>query len=196
MYLEIGARWTFAVSLDWPGWARRGRDGAMALGELERYRDRYAAVVPQAAGVDRVRIVGTLAGDATTDAGAPGARGPWDDARWSATRARRDIDVLAACWRYFDDVATAASRPLRRGPRGGGRNRDGVVDHVREAERTYGRRVGVSVAPRTPWADQRAALSEAMEVETAGAWPPAYAVRRMAWHVLDHAWEIEDRLDP
>jgi hypothetical protein len=26
-----------------------------------------------------------------------------------------------------------------------------------------------------------------------GAWPVRYAVRRFAWHVLDHAWEIEDR---
>ena len=24
-------------------------------------------------------------------------------------------------------------------------------------------------------------------------WPPRYAARRLIWHVLDHAWEIEDR---
>jgi hypothetical protein len=24
-------------------------------------------------------------------------------------------------------------------------------------------------------------------------WPARYFVRRAAWHVLDHAWEIEDR---
>jgi hypothetical protein len=24
-------------------------------------------------------------------------------------------------------------------------------------------------------------------------WTPRYFVRRSAWHVLDHAWEIEDR---
>ena len=24
-------------------------------------------------------------------------------------------------------------------------------------------------------------------------WPVRYLIRRMAWHVLDHAWEIEDR---
>jgi hypothetical protein len=24
-------------------------------------------------------------------------------------------------------------------------------------------------------------------------WPPRYVARRMAWHLLDHAWEIEDR---
>jgi hypothetical protein len=27
-------------------------------------------------------------------------------------------------------------------------------------------------------------------------WPQPYAARRIAWHVLDHAWEIEDRTDP
>ena len=27
-------------------------------------------------------------------------------------------------------------------------------------------------------------------------WPPRYAARRVAWHALDHAWEIEDRSDP
>jgi hypothetical protein len=25
-------------------------------------------------------------------------------------------------------------------------------------------------------------------------WPARYFVRRTAWHVLDHAWEIEDRI--
>jgi hypothetical protein len=25
-------------------------------------------------------------------------------------------------------------------------------------------------------------------------WGPRYYVRRAAWHVLDHAWEIEDRV--
>jgi hypothetical protein len=24
-------------------------------------------------------------------------------------------------------------------------------------------------------------------------WPIRYAARRIAWHALDHAWEIEDR---
>ncbi|HSR83096.1 MAG TPA: hypothetical protein VLM11_02835 [Streptosporangiaceae bacterium] len=26
-------------------------------------------------------------------------------------------------------------------------------------------------------------------------WPPCTAVRRMAWHVPDHLWEIEDESD-
>jgi hypothetical protein len=30
---------------------------------------------------------------------------------------------------------------------------------------------------------------------SAKVWTPRYFVRRSAWHALDHAWEIEDRLD-
>jgi hypothetical protein len=37
-------------------------------------------------------------------------------------------------------------------------------------------------------------LLEALQHPVAQAkWPPAYAARRIAWHALDHAWEIEDR---
>jgi hypothetical protein len=28
---------------------------------------------------------------------------------------------------------------------------------------------------------------------TATRWPLPYLVRRTAWHVLDHAWEVEDK---
>jgi Lon protease-like protein len=27
-------------------------------------------------------------------------------------------------------------------------------------------------------------------------WTPRYAAARIAWHALDHAWEIEDRSEP
>jgi hypothetical protein len=27
-------------------------------------------------------------------------------------------------------------------------------------------------------------------------WPARYAARRIAWHVIDHLWEMEDRRDP
>jgi hypothetical protein len=52
--------------------------------------------------------------------------------------------------------------------------------------------------------DLRASFSEAVRLRAAGEplpvpnkvrrpWEPRYAVRRSAWHALDHAWEIEDR---
>lgn len=80
------------------------------------------------------------------------------------------------------------------GPRGGGRDRDAIVDQVREAERSYGRKVGPRVPPRTPWEEQRRILASARRAGAPdGSWPARYAVRRFAWHVLDHAWEIEDK---
>jgi hypothetical protein len=27
-------------------------------------------------------------------------------------------------------------------------------------------------------------------------WPPRCGARRLAWHVLDHLWEIEDKSEP
>jgi hypothetical protein len=66
---------------------------------------------------------------------------------------------------------------------------------VREAERSYARKVGVRLPPRTPWDDQREAIADALgdPDHQGGAWPVRYLIRRTAWHVLDHAWELEDK---
>ena len=190
VYLEQGRTWTFACAVDWPGWARRGKGDEAALEELSAYAGRYAAAMPgfQAG---ELHVVGTVPGNATTDFGAPDARGPWDEAP-------ADVAVLAErmehCWAAFDRTVAEASAELRKGPKGGGRDRDGVVAHVREAERAYGSKLGVRVPPRTPWEEQRAAMSAAVLAGAPGAaWPVSYGVRRIAWHVLDHAWEIEDK---
>lgn len=69
-----------------------------------------------------------------------------------------------------------------------------MAEHVREAERSYGRKVGVKVPPRTPWDEQRRRIAEALAAGAPdGTWTARYTIRRMAWHALDHAWEIEDR---
>lgn len=65
---------------------------------------------------------------------------------------------------------------------------------VREAERSYGRKIGVRLPPRTPWDEQRLAVRAALRSGgPADAWPVRYAYRHIAWHVLDHAWEVEDK---
>ncbi|MGI8683063.1 MAG: hypothetical protein ACR2JO_13245 [Mycobacteriales bacterium] len=88
----------------------------------------------------------------------------------------------------------SAPAELRKGPRGGGREWDAIADHVREAERSHGRTVGVRPSPGTAWPERRAAVSAALRNGVPdGSWPARYAVRRFAWHVLDHAWEIEDK---
>ncbi|HEV2372237.1 MAG TPA: hypothetical protein VGS19_08715 [Streptosporangiaceae bacterium] len=42
--------------------------------------------------------------------------------------------------------------------------------------------------------DQRACITAALRAGApTGTWPARYTLRRLTWHVLDHAWEIEDK---
>ncbi len=194
VYLEEGTRSVFAVSLDWPGWCRRAKSADLAIAALEEYRDRYAKIVTAPFQPGSFHIVGTAQGNAITNFGAPDVCGPWDDPTLSAGELVRQLDVLQDCWNYFDTVVENAPPALRRGPRGGGRDRDRIVDHVREAERAYCSRMGFRVAPRTPWDEQRDVVLTTLRTAGPDAkWPVAYAIRRCAWHIVDHAWEIEDK---
>ena len=104
----------------------------------------------------------------------------------------------------FDEVAAAAPELLRKGPRGGGRDRSKVVGHVDEADHAYAREMGIKV-PAPDRADpptvvaMRTAMLDVLRQPSDGSpiagrrWTPRYAARRVAWHALDHAWEIEDR---
>jgi hypothetical protein len=196
VYLEEGTKSVFAVSLDWPGWCRRAKTPDLAIASLEDYRDRYARIVTAPFRPGSFDIVGTARGNAITDFGAPNACGPWDDAELSTSELARQLDVLQDCWNYFDSVVENAPLALRRGPRGGGRDRDHIVDHVREAERAYCSRMGFRVAPRTAWDEQRDVVLTTLRTAAPDAkWPTAYAIRRCAWHIVDHAWEIEDKSD-
>jgi hypothetical protein len=196
VYLEEGKNSVFAVSLDWPGWCRRAKTSDLAVTALDDYRERYAKIVTAPFQPGSFDVVGTLKGNATTDFGAPDARGPWDESELTVNELDRQLLVLQDCWNYFDAVVDSAPSSLRRGPRGGGRDRDKIVDHVREAERAYCSRVGFRVAPHTPWDEQRDVVLTTLRTPTTNAkWPTAYAIRRCAWHVVDHAWEIEDKSD-
>jgi hypothetical protein len=143
-------------------------------------------------------VIGQVRGNATTDFGAPAIVGEWDYEPLDQGEAGRQTGLLRECWAYFDRVVETAPAELRKGPRGGGRDRDKIVDHVKEAERGgYGPRFGIRIPPRTPWTDQREAIVTVVSALTADTkWPLRYALRRTAWHVLDHAWEIEDRSAP
>lgn len=193
VYLELGKTWVFAAAVDWPGWCRRGKGEVAAIEALLTYAERYAPVAGPDFAPGGVQVIGRVLGSGTTDFGAPDARGPWDEEPLSPPEAERLARLLESCWLAFDGIAAYAPSQLRKGPRGGGRDRDAIVDHVREAERSYGRAIGVKVPPRTSWEDQRAALSAAVRAGASGSWPMRYAVRRIAWHVMDHAWEIEDK---
>ena len=194
VYLETGKTWVFACALDWPGWARKGRGPDAALETLDAYRGRYGEVAGRGFRPGPLEVVGEVSGYSGTDFGIPGVVGDWDNEPIDRKERGRQARLLSACWSRFDQVVAEAPTELKKGRRGGGRDRDAIVEHVREAERGYGPRLGLRIAPRTAWMDQRRIVLEALQAGTPGSkWPPRYSLRRLAWHVLDHAWEIEDK---
>ena len=155
VYFEEGKSSVFAAAIDWPGWCRRAKTMDLAIEALLDYQDRYAAVLSVPFKPGNLDVVGTVAGNATTDFGAPAVDTPWDAEPITSRDLKRQVQVLDDCWTYFDAVVESAPATLTKGPRGGGRDRDGVVAHVREAERHYCSKLGTRVPPRTPWIDQR-----------------------------------------
>lgn len=209
LHLERGNARIFVIAPAWAGWARSQRSKAgdeAAIDELLAYAHRYA-VVAERAGIAfpaafAPRILGEVAGNATTDFGAPDAELPSDRPRRTAAAnadLERQVALLRAAWELLDEVAAAAPGELRKGPRGGGRDTSGVVAHVTEAERNYARQVGVRHKPYD--ADDHVArdamrddlVAALLADERDGAWVARRCLRRTAWHVLDHLWEIEDK---
>ena len=184
--IETGRSWHWASALDQPGWCRRGKGEEAAIEELLAYAERYARVVPGTS-AGKVVVVDRVEGPPMNE-WAPSVAGPDEDARPTS----KQLDALSSCWQAFDKAVAGSAEVLTKGPRGGGRDRDKIVGHVREAERAYARKIGVRLPPRTPWEEQRAAILDGLR-KPDGPWLPRYAVRRIAWHVLDHAWEIEDK---
>jgi hypothetical protein len=221
VYLESVPRKAFAGAIDWPGWCRGARDEEAALAALASYAPRYAAAIGGAAkGLPAVvvasdlEVVGRLKGNAGTEFGVPTLPAPGDDGPLAMPEAERLAAILEACWSGFDASAKAAAGvELRKGPRGGGRDLPRIVLHVDEADGAYLREIGGKLS-RDGQADagkERARLRQAMLEaffasvrgesprpgrRTRPYWPPRYFIRRAAWHLLDHAWEIEDRSLP
>ncbi len=114
--------------------------------------------------------------------------------------AERLAAIVEAAWSEFDRVAAKAPESLRKGPRGGGRDRSKVVEHVNGADEGYANSMGIKGIADV--AGRRKAVLEVLRQASDGSpiagrkWPPRYAARRIAWHALDHAWEIEDRTEP
>ena len=210
VYLEVGAKRTFAAALAWPGWCRPGRDEAAALAALAAYESRYEAVVADSdlgfeppRGLEPFVTVGRVTGGASTDFGVPGALAPGDEEPIAGAELERLVIVLRACWAALDQAAAGVTAAgLAAGPRGGGRSVEAIRAHVADAEAGYLSALGWK-APADP-AARRPTILEAMVavaplgVPTPGPrggkrWPARYFARRVAWHALDHAWEIQDR---
>ncbi len=210
VYIEIGAKRVFACSLEWPGLSRVAKTEEAALLALSSYADRYARVSARAGtgfdggpdrGWDVVERVPTRSGG--TDFGVPTTVLESDYVPVSKPEAARHAALLSASWEMFDEVVAGAPESLRKGPRGGGRDRDAIVDHVAAAEQVFASGVGFKLP--VPGPGQRSVI-EANRVAILDwcrsgeprptappGWPPRYAARRLLWHVLDHGWEIEDR---
>lgn len=203
VYLEIGTKRVFAGAVDWPGYQRSGKSPDDALDALENYAKRYAKVVKTFKAPTQLKVVERIKGDMTTDFGAPGTPPMIDDRKLTPKELQKHIEILQACWAAFDAAAkNHARKKLSTGPRGGGRSVPKMVDHVMGADRAYLSGLGGTL-PKGD--DLRETFIETLKKRVKGVelpptrrkkalWTPRYAIRRSAWHALDHAWEIEDRV--
>jgi hypothetical protein len=206
-------RKSVAFSLDWQGWSRGARSAELALETLEAYRTRYRPVA-SLAGLEHefdaagpLEIVEDKVGTGSTDfwgiSFSPSSteRGPMTEAELE-----RGIAILQACWAFFDGVAARVSPEMRKGPRGGGRDRDRIIRHtIRTESEDFAKQVGLRIpeeAALTPEGLRRHRLTyvEAMRAYNAGeverrmrSWTLPFLIRHSAFHVLDHAWEMEDK---
>ena len=82
-----------------------------------------------------------------------------------------------------------------------------MLAHVIESDWYYGREMGIREKQPDPTdralvEARRAAVLDILRRPSDGTplagrtWTPRYAAGRIAWHALDHAWEMEDRSDP
>lgn len=222
VYVEIGKKRTFAGALDWPGWTRSGRDEESAIEALLAYAPRYRramqAALPEFSipeDASALAVVERLDGSPTTDFGAPSTAPAMDLKPVTGGELRLFQAQFEAAWGALDAArAAAADLELRRGPRGGGRDLDALIRHVLDAGKAYLGSIGWKSTPLET-ADLSRLIAHAREecrlgLEAAASgelpvmgprgglrWKPRTFVRRSLWHILDHVWEIEDRLpDP
>lgn len=207
--IEQGGKRTFASALDWPGWCRSAKTPDEAIDALVDYRDRYNEMLSVGriqhipADVSNIRVVQKVAGSATT-AFAPDKPFDVENEPLAGKDLERYVRIVRASWNFLDMVARDVSEELQKGLRGGGRNRSKLLAHVLEAERSYVRYVDVKVKAMdiddlVAIADFRDQVITAIErfgesgEATPRKWSLRYFIRRMVWHTLDHAWEMQDK---
>jgi hypothetical protein len=201
-----------AFAVDWPGWSRGARTPELALELLESYRERYRPV-PVAAGMaDEFDAAGPL--DVVQDHVGPGSTDFWgisfapsglEDEPMDDVELDRKVALLGACWEFFDEVGSRVSPGMRKGPRGGGRDRDEIIGHTLRVEsQDFAGRLGLRVpedAALTPKTlrDYRASYVATMRTYNAGdgkrmrSWNLPFLIRHSAFHTMDHAWEMQDK---
>ena len=209
--VEATPKRAFASAADWPGWSRGAKTDDLALDALAAYAVRYRPIVDEAGlafppNVD-LEVVERNEGSSGTEFGVPSRPTELDRRPLEAADAERLARLVVAAWSAFDRIVAVAPAELRKGPRGGGRNTAKMVAHVMDSDRAYANEIGITIrqfAPgdRAPVAGMRAAMLDVLRSARDGGplggrhWPARYAAHRIAWHALDHAWEIEDRTEP
>jgi len=213
MMIELGPKGkkSVAYAIDWPGWSRGRKTPDQAIEVLEAYRQRYRPIADIAGLGAEFDAAGPLievdryTGTGSTDFwGISFAASPEEREGMPDQQLERRLALLQACWVFFDQVAERVSPVLKKGPRGGGRDRDQIINHTLGWERT-GLAVNVGVeypegvlldpdVRRQYREDYLAALREHhAEGKKARTTELAFLVRHTAFHMLDHAWEMEDK---
>ena len=202
-----------AFAVDWPGWARGAKTPDVALETLETYRVRYRPIADGAGlaaefdAAGELEVVEDHIGVGSTDFWAISfAPSSLEQAPMPADEIERKLTLLESAWAYFDAVEARVSAELAKGPRGGGRNRDEIVRHVVGWEQVdLARRVGIDTSaediatPEGRRAHRDAYVAALREYNAQGKpargrnWTIALLLRHTAYHVLDHAWEMEDK---
>ena len=210
--LEIGSKGkkVAAVAPDWPGLERGARTGEAAIERLQSFLPRYAKVA-KLAGVDAefaaitsVDLVETYPGNGSTDFwGISFAFSTIDRQDLSNEELERELTLMQACWAFFDEARSRVSAEMRKGPRGGGRDRDHIVRHTLFTEQNWAAKIEVRTPQGEMLTDEgleahRKAYSNAIrefhsQGKMARTWPLRYLIRHIAYHTMDHAWEMEDK---
>lgn len=210
--LEIGKKRKFvAGAVDWPGLDRSGNSEEEALAKLAAYRPRYVRVAEVAGMANAfkragaIEVVERVPGSSSTDFwGIAHVPSELEHEVLSAKRLERRLALLQAGWSYLDETAKRVSAELRPGPRGGGRERDEIINHVYASERSnWSPKVevrtppGIMITPKGLKRHRQEFLDAIRAYNTEGRlarkWPIQFLVRRTAQHIMDHAWEMEDR---
>ena len=202
-----------AFGVDWPGWSRGAKSAELALETLESYRERYRPVA-RLAGMARefeaagaIEIVEDRVGTGSTDFwGISFSPSATEQDPMGEVELERSITLLRACWAFFDGVAARVSAEMRKGARGGGRDRDRIISHtIRVESEDFAKRVGLRIAeggalPPDGRRRYREEYVAAMRAYNAGeverrmrSWTLPFLIRHSAFHTLDHAWEMEDK---
>ena len=211
--IESVPKRVFQWGVDWPGWCRSGKTETDALERLVDAAERYNVVIdraglePLTVSAHDLYVVDSIVGGPATQFGVPERSSASDQRPTDAAEADRMARLVEAGWSVLDEIVASAPAELRKGPRGGGRDRDKAYEHVVLAEHSYARSMGLKLPTPDPAkpasiAVVRDAIAALLREPSDGSpiegrkWNRRYAARRVAWHVLDHAWEIEDRSEP